>query len=59
MISLIHKVEKEGDSLMVKENNIFINSMLTRGGDVNNTFFINNKIIKDYEITSLNTSDFS
>jgi hypothetical protein len=35
MISLIHKVEKEGNSLMVKIYNLFIKSMLTSRGLVN------------------------
>ena len=58
MVSLIHKVEKEGDPLMKKISKKCVNSMLTRGGLVNNTLYII-KAIKDYGVTSFNTSDFS
>lgn len=44
---------------MTKITKKYVNFMLTRGGDVNNALYVNNNKIKDYEITSLNTSDFS
>lgn len=59
MILLIHKVEKEGDPLMKLSNDFNVISKLTRVGAVNNTLNIINKLIKDYEITSFNTSYFS
>ena len=59
MVLLIHKVEKEGDPLMKLNTKCFVNSKLTRGRTVNNTLNIINKVTKNYEITSFNTSYFS
>lgn len=39
-------------------SNLLVSNMLTRGGDVNNTFFINNNKINDYENASFDTSCF-
>lgn len=37
----------------------YIGKKLTKKGDVNNTLYINNKKIKDYEVASFSTSNFS
>ena len=37
---------------------LYVNNMLTKGA-VNNTLNINKEVIKDCEITSFSTSDFS
>ena len=58
MLKFKYKVEKEGDPLM-KISVFYINSMLTRGGGVNNTLYVNKEVIKDYEIACFNASDFS
>lgn len=42
MISLIHKVEKEGVLLMNKSVIIYVNDKLTWEGHVNNILYINN-----------------
>ena len=57
MLKFKYKVETEGDPLM-KNENLYVNPMLTRGGDVNNALYII-KVIKDYEIASFDTSNFS
>lgn len=44
---------------MKLSNNFNVISKLTRGGDVNNTLNIINRVIDGYEITSFNTSYFS